>query len=146
MAYQQKTKPTTHDVQKYIESIPDEKKRTDAKQLVSIFEKVTGIKPTMWGDSMIGFGSYHYQYESKHEGDSFLTGFAPRKSSLSIYLMSGFDDLSDHLKKLGKHKHSVSCLYIKSLDDIDQQVLAQMIKHSFEKMKKMYPDNSEASQ
>jgi hypothetical protein len=97
---------------------------------------LTKEQPKMWGDSMVGFGSYHYKYESGREGDYFLTGFSPRKQNLTLYIITGFEDQREQLAKLGKHKTSKSCLYIKTLDDIDIKVLKKIISDSLKKMKK----------
>lgn len=95
----------------------------------------------MWGDSIVGYGQYHYHYDSGREGDFLVTGFSPRKQNLSIYIMPGFKKYQTLLNRLGKHKHSVSCLYIKRLSDIDEHVLAQLIKRSVQEMRRMYPTN-----
>lgn len=130
-----KTKRTNASVTEYIDSL-DASMREDARELVKIFSEVTGEKPAMWGTSIIGFGQYHYKSErSAQEGDWPLTGFAPRKGKISLYIMSGFKDNQDLLKKLGKHKTSVGCLYIKKLEDIDTAVLKKIIKKSYETMK-----------
>jgi hypothetical protein len=135
-----KTKKTKESVTKYIDSL-DASVREDAKELLKIFQEVTKERPAMWGTSIIGFGQYHYKSDrSRQEGDWPLTGFASRKQNLTIYIMSGFKDSQDLLKKLGKHKTSVSCLYIKKLEDIDTKVLRQIIKRSYEEMKKRYLD------
>lgn len=120
----------------FIESVTDETKRKDSYVLLKLFEKITGEKPKMWGTSIIGFGSYHYKSErSKQEGDWPLTGFSPRKQNLTLYIMSGFEDQTDLLKNLGKHKISVGCLYINKLSDIDMAVLEKIIKKSYIHMK-----------
>ena len=129
-----KTKPTDASPTKFVNAIEDETKRKDCKQLMKMMKAATGKRPKMWGDSIVGYGSYHYKYKSGREGDWFLTGFAPRKRELSIYIMDGFKPHSKLLKKLGKHKTSVCCLYIKKLDDIDLDVLQQIIDASVESM------------
>lgn len=134
-----KTKKNKASVKKFIASVQDDQKRKDSEDLVKIFEEVTKMKATMWGTSIIGFGSYHYKSErSRQEGDWPLTGFSPRKQNLTIYIMPGFKDYEDLLAKIGKHKHSVSCLYIKRLSDIDIKILKQLIKKSVAEMKKRY--------
>ncbi|MFW5703554.1 MAG: DUF1801 domain-containing protein [Patescibacteria group bacterium] len=138
-----KTKQNDASVEAFITSVPDEQRRTDAKQLLTLFKKVTGLPPKMWGGSIIGFGSYHYKSErSRQEGDWPLTGFSPRKQQISIYIMNGFDDYQNELTQLGKHKHSVSCLYVKRLSDIDLSVLEEIIRRSVKAMKSLYPVNS----
>ncbi|MEZ4087770.1 MAG: DUF1801 domain-containing protein [Candidatus Gracilibacteria bacterium] len=134
-----KTQKTKASVKKFIASVENEQKRKDSEELVKIFEEVTKMKATMWGASIIGFGSYHYKSErSKQEGDWPLTGFSPRKQNLTIYIMPGFKEHQDLLAKLGKHKHSVSCLYINKLSDIDIKILKKLIKQSIIEMKKRY--------
>jgi hypothetical protein len=134
-----KTKVTKASVLDFIRSVPDEQKRKDALVLLDMFKTITGEKPKMWGPSIIGFGSYHYQSEkSSQQGDWPLTAFSPRKQNLTLYIMLGFADYSDTLKKLGKHKTSVGCLYINKLSDVDLLVLKQLIKKSFLAMKKKY--------
>ena len=124
---------------KFINKIENRTKKEDSLVLLDLFESVTGEKAKMWGDSIIGFGSYHYKSErSTQEGDWPLTGFSPRKQYLSIYIMPGFSEYKSLLKKIGKHKHSVSCLYVNNLKDIDIKVLEKLIKRSINDMKKIY--------
>lgn len=138
-----KTKKNNASVTQFINSVENEQRRKDAKELLKIFKDVTKMQPKMWGTSIIGFGSYHYKSErSKQEGDWPLTGFSPRKQSLSIYIMSGFKNYKDELKKLGKCKTSVSCLYVNKLEDIDSKILKKMIKDSVAEMKKKYTVSS----
>jgi uncharacterized protein DUF1801 len=110
----------------------------DCRELVRIMAKITGRRASMWGTSIVGFGSYHYQYASGREGDWPLAGFSPRKTSLSIYIMAGFDNSEQLLKKLGKHKIGKSCLYVTKLADIDLEVLKLLIEKSVAAMKKKY--------
>jgi len=132
-----KTKPTSQKAEDFLSKITPEQKKLDGFELLKIFKKVTGEKPVMWGSSIVGFGSYHYKSErSSQEGDWPLTGFSPRKQNLTIYIMSGFEDVDDLLKKLGKHKKSVGCLYVNKLVDVDKKVLSQIVKQSFEQMKR----------
>ena len=133
-----KTKPTRQSPNAYIKSIDDYKKRKDCITLMGMLKKITGHAPKMWGTSIIGYGQYHYQYKSGREGDWFITGFAPRKQNLTIYIMPGFSKYQTIMKKLGKYKLGVSCLYVKSLDDIDQKLLHELISKSVEDMKKIY--------
>ncbi|NJN41081.1 MAG: DUF1801 domain-containing protein [Flammeovirgaceae bacterium] len=125
-----KTKKNKLSVTKFLNSIVDEQKRIDSFEILDMMMKATKSEPSMWGASIIGFGSYRYKYESGREGDWPLTGFSPRKQNLTIYIMSGFSKSGDLLKKLGKCKTSVSCLYIKRLSDVDKKVLNQIIKKS----------------
>lgn len=137
---QNKTQATKASVDEFINNVESEQKRKDAKELVTLFEAVTGEKAVMWGSSIIGFGQYHYKYDSGREGDFLMTGFSPRKTALSIYLMSGFSKHEEQLKKLGKYKTGKSCLYVKKLADIDQEVLSEMILDSIRFIKEKYPD------
>ena len=129
-----KTKLNDKSVLKFINSVPDEKKRRDSHTILEIMKNITKEEPRMWGDSIVGFGSYCYKYESGREGDWFLTGFSPRKQNFSVYIMSGFKEYGELLKKLGKHKTSKSCLYFKSLDELDIKTLKELIKKSVKKM------------
>jgi len=135
-----KTFKTDQDVKEYINSLADEKKRTDSFKLIEIMSAVTGLKPYMWGPSIIGFGNYHYKYPSGHEGDAPLAGFSPRKSAISLYVASKFPERGELLKQLGKHKSAVACIYIKTLDDINTSILKKMISASARHIKKFYPD------
>ena len=127
---EQKTKPNEQSVESFLDKIADESVRDDCTSLVKLMKKVTGAKPKMWGASIVGFGQYHYKYESGHEGDSCLTGFSPRKQNITVYVMPGFTEQTDLLSKLGKHKAGKGCLYIKRLADVDVKVLEKMIDHS----------------
>lgn len=121
-----------------MKAVENDQRRSDAKELLKLFKETTGLRPKMWGESIIGYGSYRYKSSrSTQEGDWPLTGFSPRKRNLSIYIMPGFRDkeTKDLLKKLGKHKTSVSCLYVNRLSDVDLEVLKKFVSQSFEKMK-----------
>jgi len=107
-------------------------------------KEVTGKEPEMWGDSIIGFGSYHYKYASGREGDWFVTGFSPRKQNLTLYIMGGFDNYDVLLGKLGKHKTGKSCLYINKLDDVDMDVLKTLVRASVEHMETTNPSSDES--
>lgn len=133
--YELKTRKNEGDVYDFIQSVDDPQRRQDSLELIKIMADITGQAPKMWGKSIIGFGSYHYKYDSGQEGDWMATGFSPRKQSLTIYLMSGFDRFEDLLKKLGKHSTSVGCLYIKKLEDVDKSVLKKLIKQSYKYVK-----------
>lgn len=136
-----KTKKTTESIERYINSIKDENVKKDCYTIIKLMQAITKEEPKMWGSSIIGFGDYHYKYASGREGDFFLTGFSSRKQNLALYLMGGLENKKDKLKKLGKHKTGKSCLYIKSLNDIDKKVLKEMIVQSVKETKKLYPDN-----
>lgn len=135
-----KTKKNKASVARFIKDVEDEQKRKDAKKLNQIFKEATGLKPAMWGESIIGYGRYHYKSErSSQEGDWPLTGFSPRKSNISVYIMPGFKEYGDLLKKIGEHKVSKgSCLYIKKLEDIDTNILKKLIKKSVSDMRKKH--------
>jgi len=135
---EQKTKPTKQNVKEFLESVPDTKKKKDAFTVLDMMKKITKLEPVMWGPSMVGFGSYHYKYASGHEGDTFLIGFSPRKSGLVIYIQPAIRFFSDLVMNLGKFKSSVSCLYIKNIEDIDISVLKQLLIKSFKHMKETY--------
>lgn len=136
----QKTKPTELSVENFIEKVPGEKVRDDCYELIKLMKKVTGAKPKMWGPSIIGFGSYHYKYESGHEGYACLTGFSPRKQNITLYMMPGYTNHETFLKRLGKYKAGKGCLYIKKLEDVDVSILEKMIVNSVNALKKKYPD------
>lgn len=127
-----KTKKSRASVAAFLNAIDDENKRRDSKAIVALMREVSGEKPVMWGTSIVGFGSYHYRYASGQEGDWMLTGFAPRKQALTLYLMTSFPGQAALLKKLGKHSTGKSCLYIKKLDDVDTDVLRELIARSVE--------------
>ena len=132
-----KTKPTTQDAREFLRTIEPQEKQRDSFTLLTLMEKVTGEQAVMWGTSIVGFGSYHYKSErSRQEGDWPLVGFSPRKQNLTLYIMAGNQDNHDLLARLGKHKTSVGCLYIKRLADVDQAVLATLIEASYSFMKK----------
>jgi hypothetical protein len=122
-----KTKPTKVSVTAFIEEIPEEIKRSDAKMLVKLMRSATGEKAAMWGQSIVGFGSCHYKYESGREGDMPLIGFSPRKNALVLYGTAGFEGADVLLAKLGKHTMGKGCLYIKKLADVDQKVLEALV-------------------
>lgn len=134
-----KTKPTTQNVTEFLNTIEDEQKRNDSFALLALFQKTTGEKAVMWGTSIVGFGQYHYKSErSRQEGDWPLVGFSPRKQNLTLYIMAGNQDQPELIKKLGKCKTSVGCIYIKNLHSVDVEVLKKLIKNSFEFMKKSH--------
>jgi hypothetical protein len=138
---EQKTKPTAQSVEAFLDKVADEQVRDDCHTIIKIMKKVTGSKPRMWGPGIIGFGTYHYKYESGHEGDACLTGFSPRKPAISLYIMGGFSQYESLLKKLGKHKAGKGCLYVKRLEDIDVSVLETLIEKSVTHLKNKYSGN-----
>src|SRR5580692_9366992 len=125
-----KTKPTQLSVAAYIDALTDETKHVDAKALVKLMQSATGEKPKMWGPSIIGFGSYHYKYESGREGDMPLAGFSPRKAATVLYCVTGFSDSGALLAKLGKHTTGKGCLYLNKLADVDPKALEALVVQS----------------
>ena len=140
MAAELKTKPTRKSVRKFIGSVENVRRQTDAMVLLDLFEEITGKSAVLWGESIVGFGQYKYHYPSGQKGIWPVTGFSPRKQNLSIYIMPGFSQYRPLLDKLGKHKHSVSCLYINKLADVDMNVLRELIVASIAEMETLYPD------
>jgi len=136
---QNKTMETSNNVKAFIDNVSDQTKRNDSFHIVEIFKKVTGFEPKMWGASIIGFGNYHYKYESGHEGNAPLTGFSPRKDSIVLYLGVEFKIKDQLLKKFGKHKAGKGCVYIKKLEDIDTMILEKLISASVENILTKYP-------
>lgn len=136
---QNKTQATVQKVSEFIAGIEDQRKRADCRELMKLMAKTTGRRAKMWGASIVGYGKYHYKYASGREGEFFLTGFSPRKQALSVYIISGFEPHPDLMEKLGKFKTGKSCLYVKSLDDINRDVLAQLIEESVAHMREKYP-------
>lgn len=125
-----KTQPTTQPVSEFLATLADEQQRLDCEALCRMMTEITGEPATMWGTNMIGFGRYHYKYESGREGDAAPIGFAPRKGSLTVYLADGFARYGELLGKLGKFKTGKVCLYLKKLSDIDSSVLREMLRQS----------------
>ncbi|MCI9844523.1 DUF1801 domain-containing protein [Flavobacterium pectinovorum] len=136
-----KTTQTEYSVADFINTVEDEQKRNDAFDLIQLMQNQTGFEPKMWGPSIIGFGNYHYKYESGHEGDAPLVGFSPRKDAISLYLSSSFENKEELLVKFGKHKAGKGCIYIKKLADINNEILKQMISESVKELQKLYPSN-----
>ena len=134
-----KTRPTQMQVADFIEAAPDAVRRDDAKTLVALMARVTGEEPVMWGPSIIGFGSYHYRYESGHEGDACRMGFSPRKAELVLYVLNGSPEQAAQLARLGRHKTGKSCLYVKRLADVDMAVLEELLRGQLAWMDARYP-------
>lgn len=136
-----KTKVNDASVTDFLDAVSGEVKRNDSFMLLEMFIKVTGEQPKMWGSSIVGFGQYHYKSErSSQEGDWMLTGFSPRKQSLTLYILAGFEDNENLLLKLGKYKTSKGCLYINKLSDVNLSVLEKLVKASYTAMKKKNSD------
>ncbi len=134
-----KTKPSDADVMAFLEAVEPARRREDGLVLHELMNRITGMTPVLWGPGIVGYGQYAYKYASGREGLWPLTGFSPRKASMSIYIMPGFKQYSEQLARLGKHKHSVSCLYITRLDQTDLTVLEEIIRDSVRRMKEIYP-------
>lgn len=133
-----KTKQTKSSVTDFMNGISDKQKRADCKAIAKMMRAASGNRAKMWGTSIVGFGSYHYIYASGREGDFLECGFSPRAQNISIYIMPGFKSFGPLMKRLGKHKTGKSCLYIKRLDEVDQDVLAKLIDESVKLMRRMY--------
>ncbi|QCR32980.1 DUF1801 domain-containing protein [Lysinibacillus sp. SGAir0095] len=137
--YEQKTKETDQSVIEFIEAVESPKKREDAYKLLKIFEETSGFEAKMWGPSIIGFGSYHYKYESGHEGDAPLVGFSPRKAKISLYFATGDSQRQEILERFGKHTTGKACVYINKFADVDEEVLKELIMQSIKFLREMYP-------
>ena len=133
-----KTQKNDSSVLEFLNNVENEKRKTDAFAMLKIMKKLTKEEPKMWGPSLVGFGSYHYKYKSGREGDFFLTGFSPRKQSLTLYIMNGFERYNELMSQLGKYKTGKSCLYINKLEDVDLKILENLIVESVDYMKNKY--------
>ncbi|MHA6288980.1 DUF1801 domain-containing protein [Maricaulis sp. CAU 1757] len=134
-----KTKPTGQSPEDFIACVEHPVRRADAEVLLAMFQSITGEEGRMWGPSIIGFGEYHYRYESGREGDFMRTGFSPRKANLVVYIMPGYTDHGAILDRLGKYKIGKSCLYINKLADVDLGVLEELIRAGLADMDEKYP-------
>ena len=135
-----KTKQNEKSVDGFINKIEDPKKQEASKRILEILKDISRKKANMWGDSIIGFGKYHYKYATGREGDWMRIGFSPRKQYLTLYIIDGFDKHTKLLEKLGKYKPGKSCLYIKKLQDIDINILKELLEKSLQNMNKLYPE------
>lgn len=133
-----KTKPTGADVDAFLDTVVPARRREDALRLDQIFQNATGFQPRLWGTKLLGYGRYHYVYDSGREGDFLATGFAPRKTSLVVYIMPGYADFTEILADLGKHRLGKSCLYINKLADIDEAVLDRLIRAGLEDLRQRW--------
>ena len=133
-----KTKENDANVRAFIDQVEHETRRADSFKLLEMMQRLTDRPAVMWGSSIIGFGKYHYKYKSGREGEFFITGFSPRKTAMTVYIMPGYQDYSEMLDRLGKHKIGKSCLYINKLDDIDESVLEELITAGIAYMKANY--------
>ena len=134
-----KTSASSDSVTAFINSVDDETKRKDSFRIVEIMEKESGFEPKMWGPSIIGFGSYHYRYDSGHEGDAPIIGFSPRKAAISLYLYADFAERDKLLQQFGKHKTGRGCLYIKKLEDVSIEILKELVSLSIKTNRSKYP-------
>ena len=139
MPYEAKTKPTALDAREFLQTVEDENRRADAVRLLEMMQNVTGEPPVLWGPSIVGFGSYRYQYPTGHGGTAAATGFSPRKSALTVYVAEGFEAHPDLMARLGKYRTGKSCLYVKRLSDIDETVLEELIRRSLAYLRRRYP-------
>ena len=130
-----KTKPTKMSVAAHIKAMKGAERQADCRTLAAMMEDVTGAKPVLWGPSIVGFGKYHYKYDSGHQGDSCLIGFASRGARISIYLQAGFEGRTELLAQLGGHQKSVGCLYVKRLADIKLPVLKKLLVSTVKELK-----------
>lgn len=133
-----KTKETDNSVEAFVESIENEQQRQETTELIQVFRKATGFEAKMWGESIIGFGSYHYKYASGHEGDMALASFAPRKGKFSLYLWLDEERKAVFLTDLGKHTRGKGCVYVKQLSDIHLDTLENLIKESVAHLQKVH--------
>ena len=136
-----KTQAGKASVAQFLNAIDNDRRRADAKAVAAMMRKATGKRARLWGASIVGYGSYHYKYDSGREGEWALVGFSPRKQNLAIYIMPGFGPFSALMKRLGKYKTGKSCLYINKLDDVDEDVLQQLIERSVKVMRERYDVN-----
>jgi len=135
-----KTIETSLSVDDFINAVKEEAKRKDSLTLVQLIKKQTGLEPKMWGAGIVGFGKYHYKYESGHEGDSALVAFSPRAAAISLYLSGGFENRDELLEKLGKYKTGKGCIYVKTLEDINIKTLQKMITNHIKHIQTLYPN------
>ena len=137
--YKLKTKETDQSVIEFIEQVESPKKREDAYRLLDLFAETSGYEAKMWGPSIIGFGRYHYRYDSGHEGDAPLVGFSPRKAKISLYITTEDSEREKLLALLGKHTSGKACVYVNKLSDVDENIIKQLIKQSIQFLQERYP-------
>lgn len=135
-----KTVPTGVPVDRFIGSVEPLRRREESAAMLDLMARATGLIPQMWGPSIVGYGRYAYRYKSGHSGEHLLTGFSPRKAAMTIYIIPGFSAFDDELARLGPHERSVSCLYVKRLDQVDLSVLETIVAGSVRAMQEKYPD------
>jgi hypothetical protein len=134
-----RTQPTRDSVEDFLSGVRNVTRAADSRTVLKLMQEVSGEAPRMWGASMVGFGSYHYRYESGREGDYFRMGFSPRAQALTLYIMDGFPRYESLLGRLGKHTRGKSCLYIRKLSDVDASVLQELVEASWEEMQRRHP-------
>lgn len=134
-----KTVMTDLSVREHLLQVTPERRRKDARELDGLFRAVTGYVPRLWGDSIVGYGQYHYRYDSGREGDFLATGFAARKANMVVYIMPGYQDYSEILSRLGPHKLGKSCLYLGALSKVDLVVLAELIQAGLTDLRRFWP-------
>lgn len=137
---QNKTVANDDSVRAFLEIVEHDRRRKDSLKLLDMMTEISGYPAKMWGASIVGFGEYHYKYDSGREGDFMRIGFSPRKQNLSIYIMPGYQDFDNELSRLGKHKMGKSCLYINKLSDVDEGVLTEMLEKGLKIMAEKYPE------
>ena len=135
-----KTTETQNSVTDFLATLTDEKKRNDSTKIIELIAAQTNLEPKMWGSSIIGFGSYHYKYESGREDDAPLVGISPRANAISLYLSADFEEKEELLSKFGKHKTGKACIYIQKIEDIDTSILVKMVQNSIANTQKKYPN------
>jgi hypothetical protein len=140
MASDATTVPTGQPVDEFLAGVEPARRREEALVLRDLFAERTGAPPVMWGPSIIGYGQYHYRYDSGREGDFLICGFSPRKTRHSLYLMPGYGAYDGLIARLGKHKTGAACVYVNKLDDIDLDVLGELVTACWEKMRRDYPE------
>ena len=137
-----KTKPTGVAVDEFLDKVPDPQRREDGRRVREMMERLSGHPAAMWGPSIVGFGAYHYKYDSGHEGDMARIGFSPRAKELVFYLLDDFPRQQALLEKLGKHRTGKCCLYIKRLSDVDEAVLEELVVEALGYMREKYPEGA----
>ncbi|MDQ8755989.1 DUF1801 domain-containing protein [Sphingosinicella sp. LHD-64] len=142
MAAELKTKPTDVGVEAFLDNVADPRRREDARAVRAMMERITGEPATMWGPSIVGFGTYHYKYDSGHEGTMCRLGFSPRKAELVLYVLTESEGQDALLARLGKHRTGKSCLYIKRLADVDRSVLEELVSQALAYMRERYPEGA----
>lgn len=142
MAYELKTKATATSVDEFLDALPDPQRREDGKRLRATMERLSGEPAAMWGPTIVGFGRYHYRYDSGHEGEMARIGFSPRARELVLYITDGFPRHQPLMDRLGKYRTGKCCLYIRRLADVDESVLEQLIVESLDHMREKYPEGA----